>query len=292
MFRSSTETRQEDALTLHGKVAVVTGSSRGIGRHIARRLVAEGARVAMFAHDRDELEREVATLEEEGKEVLALVGDVGQSADVERLFVATREAFGTVDMLVNNAAWAAPRAHILEMDEEHWTTVLRTNLTGVYLCTRIAATMMVEGGVRGSIVNISSFAAARSHRNMAAYDATKGGVEAFTRATALDLAPFGIRVNAVGPGDIRTERLGPHTPEDERRRGDMIPLGRVGEPWEVAAAVAFLASEEAAYVTGQVLYVDGGVLAQLRAPQVDHPLPDSVARLVPGQIGEARGVAP
>lgn len=279
-------------MTLDGKVAVVTGASRGIGRQIAHRLVADKARVALFAIDEEELEHQAEILAQDGGEVLPVVGDVGRSEDIDRLFSSTIETFDRVDVLVNNAAWAAPRAHILEMDEEHWNTVIRTNLTGIYLCTHRAANMMVDDEVRGAIVNISSFAAARSHRNMAAYDATKGGVEAFTRATALDLAPFGIRVNAVGPGDIRTERLGPHTREDEDRRGGMVPLGRVGEPSEVAAAVSFLVSEESSYITGQILYVDGGMLAQLRAPQVDQPLPDRIAERLPsspsGDAGAGR----
>lgn len=283
---------KEPELALDGKVAVVTGASRGIGRHIARRLVADGARVVLFAIDEEELEHEAATLAQEGGEVFAVVGDVGQSEDIDRLFSSTYERFGRIDVLINNAAWAAPRAHILEMDEEHWATVLRTNLTGVYMCTHQAANMMVKDETRGAIVNISSFAASRSHRNMAAYDATKGGLEAFTRATALDLAPFGIRVNAVGPGDIRTERLGPHTQDDEGRRGGMVPLGRVGEPSEVAAAVSFLASEEASYVTGQVLYVDGGMLAQLRVPQVDQPLPDKIAKRLPSSPTELDKAGP
>jgi len=137
---------------------------------------------------------------------------------------------------------------------------------------------MVDQGTRGSIVNISSFAAARAHRYMAAYDATKGGMEAMTRTMALDLGPFGIRVNVVGPGAIHTEEYEPAGEEGRLRRGQTVPLGRVGYPEDVAGAVAFLASDDASYITGQVLYVDGGVLAQLRSPQVDAPLPESVKR--------------
>jgi NAD(P)-dependent dehydrogenase (short-subunit alcohol dehydrogenase family) len=258
-------------------VAVVTGGSRGIGRRIAARLAMDGARVVVNSLPDDGLEDAAESIRTNGGEALAIEGDVGDPHDVGRLFEETVRVFGGVDILVNNAAWTTPRAHLLQMDEEHWATVLRTNLTSVYLCSRRAATIMVDQGRGGAIVNISSFAAARSHRNMAAYDTSKGGVEAFTRAAALDLGPFAIRVNAIGPGDIRTERLGPHSPEEANRRGATVPLGRVGEPEEVAAAVVFLASREASYITGHVLYVDGGVLAQLRSPQVDHPLPDSVA---------------
>jgi 3-oxoacyl-[acyl-carrier protein] reductase len=166
------------------------------------------------------------------------------------------------------------------MDEQHWDTVIRTNLRSLYLCCSRAARHMVDVGTRGSIINISSFAAARSHRQMAAYDATKGAMESFTRATAIDLAPFGIRVNVVGPGAIHTEEYEAAGEEGRRRRGQTVPLGRVGYPADIAGAVAFFASDDASYITGQTLYVDGGVLAQLRSPQVDSPLPDSVkARL-------------
>jgi 3-oxoacyl-[acyl-carrier protein] reductase len=186
-------------------------------------------------------------------------------------------AFGGVDTLVNNAAWASPNAHFLEMDEDHWDTVIRTNLKSVYLCCSHAARLMVDQRRHGSIINISSFAAARAHRQMAAYDATKGGMEAFTRAIALDLGPFGIRVNVVGPGAIHTEEYEPDGEDARRRRGQTVPLGRVGDPADIAGAVAFLASQDASYITGQVLYVDGGMLAQLRSPQVDKGLPPSVA---------------
>jgi 3-oxoacyl-[acyl-carrier protein] reductase len=185
-----------------------------------------------------------------------------------------------VHIVVNNAAWASPIAHILEMDLDHWNTVMRGNLTSVYLHCHRAANIMVDQGIRGSIINISSFAAARAHRYMAAYDASKGGMEAMTRTMAIDLAPFGIRVNVVGPGAIHTEEYDLAGEEGKRRRGQTVPLGRVGYPEDIAGAVAFLASDDASYITGQTLYVDGGMLAQLRSPQVDAPLPESVkARL-------------
>ena len=234
----------------------------------------------MTARGADALGGAAQTIESEVGNVLSVPGDAGVKSDVEAMFRTVLDAWGTVDIVVNNAAWASPQAHILEMDEAHWDTVIRSNLKSVYLHCHRAANIMVDQGKRGSIVNISSFAAARAHRYMAAYDATKGGMEAMTRTMALDLGPFGIRVNVVGPGAIHTEEFEPAGEEGKRRRGETVPLGRVGYPEDIAGAVAFLASDDASYITGQVLYVDGGVLAQLRSPQVDAPLPESVkARL-------------
>jgi 3-oxoacyl-[acyl-carrier protein] reductase len=265
---------------LNGKVAIVTGASRGIGRGIAQRLASEGARVAVTARGADVLRAAARGIESAGGMALAIPGDAGVRSDVEAMFDQVLATWGSVDIVVNNAAWASPQAHILEMDEAHWDTVIRSNLKSVYLHCHRAANIMVDLGTRGSIVNISSFAAARAHRYMAAYDATKGGMEAMTRTMAIDLAPFGIRVNVVGPGAIHTEEYEPQGEEAKRRRGETVPLGRVGYPEDVAGAVAFLASDDAGYITGQVLYVDGGMLAQLRSPQVDTPLPESVrARL-------------
>ena len=267
-------------MRLHGKVAIVTGGSRGIGKGVAQRLAEEGAKVVITARGAEALQAIARSIAAAGGTVLAIPGDAGVRADVEAMFEQVLATWGSIDILVNNAAWASPQAHFLEMDEDHWDTVIRTNLKSVYLHCHRAANVMVDRGTRGSIINISSFAAARSHRYMAAYDATKGGMESMTRAMAIDLAPFGIRVNVVGPGAIHTEEFEAEGEEAKARRGQTVPLGRVGYPEDIAGAVAFLATEDASYITGQVLYVDGGMLAQLRSPQVDTPLPDSVrARL-------------
>src|SRR5439155_27111728 len=199
------------------------------------------------------LERAAREIEAAGGTVLAIPGDAGDKADVEAMFERVLETWSGVDVLVNNAAWASPQAHILEMDEDHWDTVIRANLKSIYLHCHRAANIMVDHGTRGSIVNISSFAAARAHRYMAAYDATKGGMEAMTRTMAIDLAPFGIRVNVVGPGAIHTQEYEPLGEEARLRRGQTVPLGRVGYPEDIAGAVLFLCSDDASYVTGQTI---------------------------------------
>jgi 3-oxoacyl-[acyl-carrier protein] reductase len=259
-------------MSLRGQVAVVTGSTRGIGRGIATRLAREGASVVVNGTRDDDVSNVVSALSAFGGRACGIAADIGQRVGAERLLGLAMETFGRVDLLVNNAAVSGVPAvrPFLELDEEHWDAVLRTNLKGPFLCTSLATRLMVANRVRGCVVNISSFSAQRAHRRMAAYDAAKGGVEAFTRAVALDLAPHGIRVNAVGPGSIDVDESSTGGPGVALERAQTVPLGRLGRVDDIAAAVAFLASAEAAYITGQVLYVDGGMLAQLRAPQVDH----------------------
>ena len=222
----------------------------------------------MVINDLDEarLQEAEGTFRDRGHRVLAVCADVARALDVDRLFEQAGRAFGGVDILVNNAAWASPIAHFLEMTEEFWDTVLTTNLKSVFLCSQRAARLMAEQEKPGSIINISTYGAARAQREMVAYNASKGGLEAATRAMALDLAPWRIRVNAVGPGPIATPSFLElfDTPEKLDRMRMAVPLERLGEPADIAGAVLFFASADAAFVTGQVLYVDGGSVAQIR----------------------------
>jgi 3-oxoacyl-[acyl-carrier protein] reductase len=263
-------------MSVADKVVIVTGGSRGIGAGIAQRFAKEGAKVVITSRGAEQLQKTADEISAAGGQVLAIQEDAGKTADVKAMFTRVMDHWGTVDVVVNNAGWASPIAHILEMDQDHWDTVIRTNLTSIYLHCHRAANIMVDQGKTGVLINISSFAGSRSHRYMAAYDATKGGMEAMTRTMAIDLAPFGIRVNVVQPGAIHTDDHDA-SPEGLARRGATVPLGRVGYPADIAGAVLFLASDDASYVTGVTLPVDGGMLAQLRSPQVDQPLPPSVA---------------
>lgn len=247
------------------KVVIVTGAAHGIGRAIARRFAEEGAHVIVNDVNPAGVETVVKEITADGGSALAGVADVSNKSDVDTLFDTVLERFGIVDVLVNNAGLIDVERHFLEGDEAWWDRVLAVNLKGVFLCSLRAAHVMARKR-RGVILNMSSGGATHSHRGMAAYDASKGGIEALTRAMALDLAPYGIRVNALIPGSIDTQGM---SPEIKRERGQTIPLGRVGEPEELAGPAAFLASDDASYITGHTFAVDGGLLAQQRSPQVD-----------------------
>lgn len=253
-------------MRLENKVAIVTGSGQGIGRGIAERFAREGASVVIVDRDASILPEAQSAVSAHGGKVLTVTADVGKTEDVARLYDETLQAFGTVDILVNNAAWATPISHFLDMTEEFWDTVMTMNLKSMFLCSQRAARLWAEQKKPGSIINMSSFGAARAHREMVAYDATKGGVEAATRAMAMDLAPWQIRVNCIGPGPIATPALLSllKTQENIERMQKTIPLERLGQPSDIAGAALFFASDDASFVTGQILYVDGGVVSQLR----------------------------
>jgi 3-oxoacyl-[acyl-carrier protein] reductase len=250
---------------LSNKVAVVTGAGAGIGRAIARRFGAEGADVvvddinAASAHDT------ARAIVAAGGSAIGVAADVADKAQVDRLFGVTLERFKTIDVLVNNASLTNTTRHFLEADEQWWDQILAANLKSTFLCALRAAHVMARRR-QGAIINLSSGGASRAHRGNAAYDAAKGGVEALTRALALDLGPYGVRVNALVPGSINSRGLDEAT---LRERGLTMPLGRVGDVAEMAGPAVFLASDDASYITGHVLVVDGGLLAQQRSPQVD-----------------------
>jgi NAD(P)-dependent dehydrogenase (short-subunit alcohol dehydrogenase family) len=259
-----TETKMTNRLD--GKVAIVTGAGRGIGLAISRRFAAEGARVVLADLREETAEAGAQGIRQDGGEALGFGGDVGYAEVVDRLMATTVAAFGGVDVLVNNAAITTDQRHMFLGDEQWWDEYLRVNLKSQYLCLDRAARIMAKSG-GGAIVNVSSGGGTQSHRGMAAYDAAKGGVEALTRATALELAPYGIRVNTLVPGLIATQADEPQWSLE--RRDATVPLGRGGSAEDLAGPALFLVSDDAAYVTGSRVVVDGGVLAQQRSPQVD-----------------------
>ena len=256
-------------MRLEGKTAIVTGGANGIGAGCVKRLTADGAKTIIADID---AAAGTALAKSLGARGIYIRCDVADRASVEALFDAGRAAFGAVDILVNNAAFVHKPgviANFLEYSDASWQRTLDVNLTGLFHCSQIAARLMAKRGQGGVIINISSGGASRAHRQMFGYDTSKGGIEAATRAMALDLAGLNIRVNTVVPGSIRVEH-GTSVGDAPIPPADVIPLPRQGTPDDIAAAVAFLASDDAAYITGTRIFVDGGMDAQLRSPAVDY----------------------
>lgn len=241
-----------------GQVAIVTGASRGIGRAVARGLAGRGAHVVVnYRTDEAGAAGTVAGITAAGGRATACQADVAEPADLERL-AAAAEALGPVGVLVNNAG-AVSRSHFLELTLEDFDQVLNTNLRGVFYLSQLVARGMAERK-SGAIVNVSSILSQQTIPGRTAYAASKGGVESLTKAMALDLAPYNVRVNVVAPGLVRTEMLLGKMPASvavELER--FIPFKRYGDPDELAEAIVFLASPAASYITGALLPVDGGL---------------------------------
>lgn len=254
-------------LDLSGRTAVVTGGAMGIGRSVAVRLAQAGADVVIADTDRAAAEEVAAELVEQGRGALAVEVDVSAQAEVEHLVEQTLSWRPGIDILVNDAG-IFPTVPVLDMDLEQFRRVIDVNLTGVYLCSRLVAQQLVAQGHGGRIVNITSVDAVHpSSVGLAHYDASKHGVWGFTKNLALELAPHRIWVNAIAPGGVHTPGTShmthaPGVDPDElvARFAARIPMGRMGEPDEIARVALFLASEMSSYMTGSQIVVDGGVL--------------------------------
>jgi len=250
-------------MQLENKAAIVTGGARGIGLAIAKRYAAEGAKVVVADFDGAAGEAAASAL---GSCCRFVLTDVGERRDVEKAVAEACRAFGGLDILVNNAG-IVHGADFLDLEEADFDRVLRTNLKGAFLVGQAAARRMVAqvkaGKPPGAIVNMSSINAVVAIANHTPYCVSKGGIDQLTKVMALSLAPYGIRVNAIGPGSIMTDILKAVATDKEAKRRILsrTPLGRIGEPDEIASIAVFLASPEASYMTGETIYADGGRLA-------------------------------
>jgi 3-oxoacyl-[acyl-carrier protein] reductase len=242
---------------LAGKVAVITGGSRGIGLAIARSLAEDGASVVVSGRDAARLDAAVKELEALGAPALAVVADASKREDADRLVDAARERFGRIDVLVNNAGITRDQL-LVRMKDEDWDQVLDTNLRGVFLMTRAVGKVMMRQR-SGRIINISSTAGAMGNPGQVNYSAAKAGVIGLTKAAGRELAHWNILVNAVAPGLIETDMAAAIPAEAREAMLQQVPLKRIGQGREVAEVVRFLAGDGASYITGQTIHVNGGL---------------------------------
>jgi NAD(P)-dependent dehydrogenase (short-subunit alcohol dehydrogenase family) len=247
----------ETLMRLKARVAIVTGSARGIGLAVAERLAVEGASVLMADYDIEEAGRAAARLSASGLKVHPHKADVASRADVEAMTDAARQRFGEIDILVNNAGIAGRAAPLEEITDEDWERMMDVDLKSVYLCSQAVIAGM-KSRRSGRIINVASIAGKEGNPNMIPYSTAKAGVIGLTKALAKEVAQYGIYVNAIAPAVIDTPILQQLTPEQVQYMVQRIPLGRVGKPEEVAALILWLASDEASFTTGQCIDISGG----------------------------------
>ncbi len=244
---------------LDSKVAIVTGGSRGIGREIVLTLAASGANVVINYVENKELAEKVAEeVKGMGRDVLVVKADVSSGEDVDNLVSATMEKFGRIDILINNAGITRDNL-LIRMKEEDWDKVIDTNLKSVFLTSKAISKIMIKQRA-GKIVNISSVVASLGNAGQANYVAAKAGVIGLTKTLARELASRNINVNAVAPGFIQTDMTAKLSDEMKEKLLEQIPLARLGTPKDIANMVKFLVSDEASYMTGQLIHVDGGMV--------------------------------
>lgn len=250
------------------KLAIVTGGSTGIGRHLVSAFSKAGFAVAFsFRGDEASADELVSEIKAGGGRAAGFACDVGIGSEVAAFFEQVMHWAGVApDVLVNNAGiqtWAP----LLDLEEDAWDNVIRTNLKGCFLNTKAAARLMIDNGKHGSIINIGSGCNKLAFAGLVDYTASKGGIEQFTKVSAVELGPYGIRVNCVAPGAIMTERTSHEAKDYAGSWSKITPLGRIGTPEDIAGPVLFLTSEAASFVTGQTLWVDGGVFSQANWPR-------------------------
>lgn len=244
---------------LAGKTAIITGASRGIGAEIARKFAADGAKVVVnYSGSQEKAEAVVADIEAKGGEAIAVKANVADADSVKAMVDETLKTFGSVDILVNNAGITRDNL-MMRMKDDEWDDVININLKGVFICTKAVTRQMMKQRA-GRIVNIASIVGVMGNAGQANYVASKAGVIGLTKTTARELASRGITANAVAPGFITTDMTDQLTDEVQKTMLGQIPLNRFGDPEDVAKAALFLASDDASYMTGQTLHLDGGMV--------------------------------
>ena len=249
----------ENPFDLTGKVAAVSGAGRGIGKAIALALARAGAYVVVFSRTEEQFSATAAEIEKLGRRALGMRIDVSKAADIDTMVATVLKEFGRLDIMVNNAGLSPSYTRVERVKEEHWDQIMDVNVKGAFLCSQRVIPVMKEQG-KGVIVNVASVAGLLALYKCSAYAASKGALIQLTRTMALELAPFNIRVNALCPGFVTTEMTDEllENPKEQQRIIARSPMGRVGEPEEIAPAAVFLASDATSYMTGATLCVDGG----------------------------------
>jgi len=243
---------------LKGKVAIITGGAQGIGKAIALRFAKEGADVVVGDIDYEKVERTVEEIIDSGFKAKAIRVDVSIRKDVDFLIEAALSEFGRIDILVNNAA-IVTRESFLSLSEEIWDRTIEVNLKGTFLCSQVFSKSLIKSNKKGKIINLASICSVvvNPYSNLCAYEVSKAGVVMLTKRMAFELAPYGINVNAIAPSVVKTRMV---LPENEKKLLSHIPLKRIATPEDITGPVVFLASKESDYITGAVLFVDGGWL--------------------------------
>ncbi len=253
--------------SLKGKTAIVTGSSRGIGKAIALGFAKAGARVALTSRKVNDLEANAAEIKAFGGEAFPIQAHLGKLEEINKMVKTVMDKFGRVDILVNNAGTNPAMGTVLDNDERLWETIISVNLKGYYFTSQAVAKVMKEQG-GGKIINVASIDGFKPEPGVSIYNISKAGVRMLTKSFAFELAPFNIQVNTIAPGPISTKLLDSHwfhlSPEvakkEKQAMANMTPIGRIGEPDEIAGAAVYLASDASSYTTGAEIVIDGGVL--------------------------------